>query len=987
MRNSFLILIVAILLTTTLALAQTGLSAGDCTADVPMNTPIFNHHPIDPSLVTNEIFPLGNLNLRVRPLYRMDLPYVIPGAASTYLIKAMAAGRLKSIETNRDTPSSPWTSFRVEIDHSCSVQVMVRYLDTLNLANFNLSLLQIGNEGPEDDTTATWARWSRNDDDPPILISANETIGTVSNFSPGRYLSLGVRDSRFFNGTIVNAHENLNPEEGLLTSNIMVSSRRFYDYMNVTMAGLWTAKLPSLNQSGGQTNVDVPGTLQGTWYNPSFPNPRPLNYHNPELEAAALSIVPDSQNASKYIIKWHRRIDPNHDGSNLAIRDLAQLSPGNYYSGSPPGMTPPVPPQPNYNDTAWPVCNTNPYNLDCERDGKRPVGHSESYERVFSVTPGNRTRTFSASNHLMHIDPNPALFSSLNDANPIFACYNLTYMGATPSGPGLVQDYLIATNYGSNILTQELAKEELKVKYYPVARPYNPSFPNETACDSFNFTYVEFSPSMKTFSRKRANTQGLLTAPTDLTKVREVGPPGMAERNSLGSIMRRSHMVQFENCTPSATDNCDRSVHAMETGNVNFILVMNMGSDTEYDIYMTNYSGDQNQHKRTSIFSRIPVLPTSADPLDPFAPNFSTALNSYYRINIVDGSIVPGSLAGEGAWLIPFNYTFTAQNYTNAPMTITQGKKIGTVTLPAVGSQRDYRFDVAVADNRMLDGSYVNASTYRYPHFVDIMASLLPSSFDSSDLVEKLKNSANHNLYGQCLKYYLQGPLEQPGTAAHTWESKEFTKCMPGGVDRPGKLMGVWFHKDVDRTTAKPIFGAAETGSIAFVPLDYDGNNFIHIAFGMSPDMPEGMPSGANLAQLDPELWSLDPCVPVGGESTDQANHRCNLDLSKPFKPAGYSPSWVGYTNKISPTSNGITMSYNFNPAEISTHPTAVNCFQFTRPGGAGYRSMIYTHMPSPNVLNVIYLPTVENTYSCHTYLNPPPPTPANPGKWKQFVR
>jgi hypothetical protein len=270
-------------------------------------------------------------------------------------------------------------------------------------------------------------------------------------------------------------------------------------------------------------------------------------------------------------------------------------------------------------------------------------------------------------------------------------------------------------------------------------------------------------------------------------------------------------------------------------------------------------------------------------------------------------------------------------------------------------------------------GSYVNASTTRYPHYYDVMESMIEGvdingvPFKTTPLGKMLLKRnhpylGNAQLNAQCLDDYLEPSLkaqwEVPflalgAEAGSVVATKHRKKCHAGGYDRSLRLSGVWFVPELDeRPALKQYSGMASLG--IYSSIRYQGNNTplanVSIAWGIKPNLPEGShlsppPAAIAMAKLDPTTWT--PECPVG-----EVLLTC---LEQKKKPIGFSNSYLsnGFETYPDPTDSD---TVNPVPAKVKIGSTV--CYDLPRSGGFnGDYDYIFFKLESETKLKAAYFP------------------------------
>ena len=258
------------------------------------------------------IIPLGSShpgpaagNGHVIPVNHMYLDYLIPenGGANAYAVHAMAAGEVVAVNwTHRET-GAPLDDYGIYLHFGDALTAWYEHVHELSPAiaaylgtysgswhdvfpGFKIMFMGQGAGQP-----------------PTLAMAAGELLGSTRDYSSN--WDVGMVDA-----CRTTPSANLGPRRyptwmematamGIVLpappfpGNRFLNAVCFLDYLSPTLRPAWQALLVSSPQSCGRVIWDLPGTLQGTWFNPAvdtWPDETILF----RLEKAAFAIVPSA---------------------------------------------------------------------------------------------------------------------------------------------------------------------------------------------------------------------------------------------------------------------------------------------------------------------------------------------------------------------------------------------------------------------------------------------------------------------------------------------------------------------------------------------------------------------------------------------------------------------------------------------------------------------------------------------------------------------
>lgn len=903
--------------------------------------------PVDESDV-DSVIPLGDTNAdetQIRPKHKTFITLGLPACKQSPCpawtdnvpIYAMGDGIVGKVQRDANN------NYSVVIRHTCNVTVEYQGIKTLDPALVTALECQTNCAWPPPFPIPATGDWDTASAMLPILAGAaigTVQRGTLTDVYRGTKVPVVVMDARKVKHTYVNAWQSRYPEgPGVVTDNAHSNGVPFVDYMTTAIRDTWTAKLPD----GGRIGWDMPGRLQGSWFDPTLSAIGEVYW-----ELGALSFVPTAGNNATYDVIWGKR-----KGGTNASDVFARLDPA-----------------------GWPTGCTGT-DVECAAAGKAhplyPTSNYPASKFDFTLSP------LAPPSTTVNVPPVEVKGDAVN--GPPTRCYEI--------GGNTGSETLVVYGPSTTPAAVNLDAEKIQVKYYPIQASSGAG-----RCATLLGTVLPAkvdgagadANGWKTFVRNRPSTVAVLKPPVDISDVSYIIPPGFVDPNSWNVRPARGHQIVFSTCAA-----CSRPVYAPvpNTESVKLLLVTaekRSASDAQYTLYV-GYSiagiGSQPPSTIVVMFRGLTSLST--------AITSSTGWNDREWLKMANESITHSwadvSSATTGTFVLPVapasspRATTTYPNGVPVP-TITGGVEVGRVK-ETIGSNSGFVLEMIVSDTRLVDGVYENASTLRYPRLADELDAYIAfKGFGSSSFGTfgyQQYGFWNEGLNAQCVEKYFTSNTAPPGDK-ELWEAKHLkddgvnpTRCAVGGADRPATLSGVWFNEAIE-TDGVYRFGNFLGGlSIINSPLGSETARSLDIGWGWrasaSMEISPALPSAIlNRAAIDPMSWTL--CG---------AGIPFNTCLADGLRPTTYDPNSAQSYYRATWTAAHATM--NPDPSTVTTGNSV--CYDLRRPlPGAPEPPYHYVffHLESANKLRVKYMPVAAEAAACTT-----PPTVDS--TWKTYVR
>lgn len=912
-----------------------------CMPNEALGTVLFTHHPMDPSDI-EELTPLGKTVAyagQIRPKHKQYLYPVqsedIEDCDDLLEVFAMGDGIIEAV-------ASQGGNYIIRFRMSCDLTVEFQNIVSLNAPPGSALLSAIrqstGNPSWVDGDPLPWG------DGIDVYVTGGTLVGWIHRGRTGQMpgmdggmvemcftgeLPINVVDSRRIPGSYVNGSSTRYSEWGTFgRDSIHVNATSFTDYMSPGNRATWTALLPGAQTSHGQVAWDVPGTLQGTWFEASFAEGASYDggtvpdggFPPPVGEAAALSFVPSAMPP----VGW----TPDGGTYDVVWGNWAPTSALDYS-----GWAPCTEPDAGYADE-----------LACAERRERHADLPTSGGHYWWVREPGTTAP--------ELDPDPITVHGTTGTQDV-VCYDL------PSN-GFWNDYDALLVQAPNIAPDapSVKHEEIRVKYMPHLGP-------TPMCSTLLAGNPTPDATWATYHRSREDTSDQLVPPVDLSYVAKIFPPGQLDSRRGFTRPSTEINLDFEPCS-----GCSRDVKSPADARILFIAVMKEGGTPFYVVFTGMQPiSEWGPFRLAAWFIGLSELDAAiVDALE----DLDLEQNAWY--SLADGSITNWTTvdaASDGLWMLPLHHLPEGSQ-----IDLAQSDVIGVVTEDPLADY--FGLTLALMDVTRSNGTFVNASTYRYGRFMDELLGMVGASglahspFGDLDLPTQFADY-NWHLYAQCIEDYFEGPDAADWTALYPTHGGETTpvRCISGGVDRPGSLVGTWFNPLVEAGATTDL--DADLAALTVIPSPQRDAGAVDIGWGFVQASSGG---NSGLALLDPMNWTA--CTQIGGETVTQANTRC-LDEGK--RPIGYSGAPIHFLAES-------TGSTTINPAPWvlnGSHSTKIVCYDLRGMDHENppWHDYVFFYLESEHVLKVKYMPARAESPQCENATFPA----TNDPTWVTYVR
>jgi hypothetical protein len=877
-------------------------AADTCKPDSPLSSPLFHSGPINLEGIKS-ILPLGSIDARGRhiiPSGQLEIVWNWTQNTEPRSVQVLAPAQITRVTK---FTSNGATDYSVHFQYTCSLHGWYQNLSTLDVGLVTYLRAHTADAGVSWDSP----NWDYNLANHQLSYAfvTQATVGTVIN--PNAHpLGIGISDKRIRNGSFMNASMERQPDSYAALS--------FLHYADADTQNSWQAVSPS--SGDGAVGLDIPGRLQGTWFNPAIDQQKSVQ--SSDAATAAMSIARDVSHADQTAIAWGSMASAQSTSS--ALGGLASLDPLN-----------------------WGVnCKLPSSAAACEALGTPPALYGQPGGRPAVDFFGYSVRINSESG----LNPDPSTVSANQTV-----CYDLKRAGDT------VTDYLLARIESpgeSGAVGDVLNGDNLYLKYYPKGSPSGSPCQDLLAQNGGSFPAR--NASWKLFNRKiPASRARVLGAPVDLSTVASISYAQVDPvKNQI--LPANSANITFKGCPGG----CSLPVRAMDGGKVYFISAQNNGVSLNYNVSIAHYDAEP-ADTRTAPRPLVTML-SGINSL-----SINTQGKTWWHVDgsgeIAPTTDNPETTQGFGIWILPLNQPAGGGfiNPQSGYIDIVKGAQIGTISVSASGAAADgtpAAVGVQVLDGATVNGSFVNSSHFRYPPEYDRLENLPPDAQGrpymrvNSDVYWFLPHTYMNNY---SFVRYLDPAIREDWVAHYA--GVNIPGSVPGaapdfyhaGQDVLNTARGIWFEPELDTHFATlPPFNLgtglwdSNAGTLAMVPR---WNNLAQttITWGLATNTSY---DNSFLPQLDPANWAV---CKTGSDS------EC---YDKQQRPASYPTDHIDQAFHVTAVSSLIAPGYYRNPLPQEISVGSMACYDLPHLDAAGnvnYYDQLWVFLASPNALKLKY--------------------------------